>query len=187
LHNINHNLHELYELLVDMTSEQKNFIESIKQAMRAYFGADARRVAHADAVAGYASELLACIDADPVLTLAAAYLHDIGIHEAERRHGSSAGNFQELEGPPIARQLLVQLGATPELIDQVARIVGLHHTSNGVDAPEFRILWDADALVNFVEVLPGKPPAEVEQILSRHMVTEPGYRMACQRFLTAST
>lgn len=151
--------------------------------MESCFGEDDRRIAHASAVAGYTRELLACIDADPVLTLTVAYLHDIGIHEAERRHGSNAGNYQELEGPPIARQLLEKLGAVPELIDQVALIVGRHHTPGGVDSPEFRILWDADALVNFAEVLPGKPPEEVERILTRHMVTESGYRMARQLFL----
>ena len=151
--------------------------------MEACFGADARRIAHARTVAGYARELLAYIDADPVLTLTAAYLHDIGIHEAERRHGSNAGNFQEIEGPPIARRLLEGLGSTPTLVDEVVRIVGSHHTPGGVDSPEFRILWDADALVNFTEVLPGKPPAEIAAILHRHMVTEAGHRLARRVFL----
>lgn len=167
--------------------EQKDFLDQIRLAMEEYFGADARRIAHAHAVAGHARELLACIDADPALTLAAAYLHDIGIHEAERRHGSSAGNFQELEGPPIARQLLQKLNAAPDFIDAVVRMVGLHHTPGGVDSPEFRILWDADALVNFAEVLPGRPPAEIGRILSRHMVTEPGYRIAWRLFLPTAT
>jgi hypothetical protein len=52
-----------------------------------------------------------------------------------------------------------------------------------VDAPEFRILWDADALVNFTELLPGKRPEEITRMLSRHMVTEAGYRQACRIFL----
>jgi HD superfamily phosphodiesterase len=135
-------------------------------------------------VAGHARELLAYIDADPVLTLAVAYLHDIGIHEAERRHGSSAGNFQEIEGPPIARRLLEELSASVQFIDAVAGIVGRHHTRNGVDAPEFRILWDADALVNFDETLPGRKSAEIEQTLRCYMVTEAGYRAACRKYLS---
>jgi hypothetical protein len=118
--------------------------------------------------------------------MTAAYLHDIGIHEAERRHGSNAGNFQELEGPPIARWLLEELQAPGDLVENTAAIVGLHHTRNGIDAAEFRILWDADALVNFCEVLPGKSSAAIESILRRHMVTEPGYRMARRLFLSAA-
>ena len=155
--------------------------------MEDYFQADARRIAHAHAVAGHARELLAYIDADPVLTLAVAYLHDIGIHEAERRHGSSAGNFQEIEGPPIARRLLEALAASAQFIEDVSRIVGLHHTQNGVDAPEFRILWDADALVNFDEILHGRKSAEIEQTLRRYMVTEAGYRAACRKYLSAGS
>jgi HD superfamily phosphodiesterase len=166
-----------------ISPEQQAFLCTVKAAMKVCFGRDERRIAHALAVAGHARRLLDYVEADPVLTMSVAWLHDIGIHEAERRHGSSAGNFQELEGPPIARRLLAELGAAPELVEQVAAIVGRHHTPGGIDSPEFRILWDADALVNFAEVLPGKPAAEVERILHRHMVTEAGYRAARQLFL----
>lgn len=175
------------ELIVPMSPEDKAFIDRIRLAMEGYFQADARRTAHAHAVAGHARELLAHIDADPVLTLAVAYLHDIGIHEAERRHGSSAGPFQEIEGPPIARRLLEELAAPPALVAAVERIVGLHHTPGGVDAPEFRILWDADALVNFDESLPGRDVAHIERILRRQMVTEAGYRAACRKYLPAGS
>ena len=166
--------------------ESRNFLESVRGAMVAYFGADARRIAHAEAVAGHARSLLAAIDADPVVTMAAAYLHDIGIHEAERRHGSNAGNFQEIEGPPIARQLLGDLDADPGLVEQVAQIVGKHHTPGGVDSPEFRILWDADALVNFAEILPGRPAGEVDALLERHMVTAAGLALARRLYLDSA-
>ncbi len=178
-------MHSLQALIVSISPAQQAFVDRVVLAMEACFGADARRIAHAHLVAGHARELLAYVDADPVLTMTVAYLHDIGIHEAERRHGSNAGNFQELEGPPIARRLLEELQAPPDLVDRVVRIVGLHHTPDGVDAPEFRILWDADALVNFMDVLPGKPPAEIDRLLRRHMVTEPGYRLARRIYLEA--
>jgi HD superfamily phosphodiesterase len=173
----------MHELIVSIMPEHKEIIDNIRQAMEAYFGVDERRIAHAHAVAGHARELLAYVDADPVLTLAVAYLHDIGIHEAERRHGSNAGNFQEIEGPPIARRILEELGAEPVFIEEAARIIGCHHTPGGVDKPEFRVLWDADALVNFVEALPGKPSADVDKILRSHMVTEAGFRIARRLFL----
>ena len=46
--------------------------------------------------------------------LSAAYLHDIGIHEAERKYQSTAARYQEEEGPPIAREILIKLGAREE-------------------------------------------------------------------------
>src|SRR5512139_2680015 len=135
---------KLVDLINPWSDGEQAFLDLVRRAMEEYFGGDGRRIAHAHAVASYARELLAYIDADPLLTLTVAYLHDIGIHEAERRHGSNAGNFQELEGPPIALRILEDLGAAPTLIEEAARIIGCHHTPGGVDSPEFRILWDAD-------------------------------------------
>jgi hypothetical protein len=131
----------------------------------------------------YAEELLAYIDADPFLTLTSAYLHDIGIPEAERKHGSCAGNWQELEGPPIAEQILTELNAEATFTEAVAKIVGNHHTRNGVSSPEFRVIWDADALVNFAEVLPEKSKEQIENILQDHMETEAGFRIARRIFI----
>lgn len=160
-----------------------DFIEQVRAAMEGYFGADAKRVAHARRVADYARELLAGIDADETVTMTAAYLHDIGIPEAERRYGSCAGPLQEQEGPPVARAILEQLDAPAPLVDVVCTLVGRHHTPGGVDSPEFRILWDADALVNLEEVVPGKTRAEVRVILDKWLVTEAGFRRAIAIYL----
>lgn len=158
-------------------------VNQIRLAMENYFGEDDKRIDHALQVAGHARELLRYIDADVELTMAVAYLHDIGIHEAERKHGSNAGPYQELEGPALAAELLRDLGADSDFVETVCAIVGKHHTPAGIDLPEFRILWDADALVNLGDVLPGKSRAEIERILHKSMVTEPGYRLALKYYL----
>ncbi|MEJ2199811.1 MAG: nitroreductase family protein [Desulfuromonadaceae bacterium] len=160
------------------SSRRERFIGAVAEAMETYLGADVRRIDHAHRVAGYARELLAGIDADETITMTAAYLHDIGIHEAERKYNSSAGHYQEQEGPPIARSMLEELGADQRLISTVCALVGCHHTPAAIDSPEFRILWDADALVNLAEVMEGKTPEEVERVLDRALVTEAGYRRA---------
>ncbi len=162
---------------------RKNFIESVALAMEDYFGADQRRIDHAHRVAGYARELLAAVDADETETMVAAYLHDIGIPEAERKYGSCPGHYQEQEGPPVARILLERLGADERLIGTVCDLVGSHHTPGAIDSPEFRILWDADALVNLTEVVVGKGPEQIERILDKSLVTETGYRRARKLFL----
>lgn len=159
------------------------FIDRVKAAMAEYFGADSRRIAHALEVAGHAEDLLRYIDADETLTMAAAYLHDIGIPEAERKYGSCAGPHQEKEGPPVARRILETLGAEPDFVEAACTLIGRHHTPAGVDSPEFRILWDADALVNLDEVVPGKSPEKICSILDKWMVTEPGYRKALEIYL----
>lgn len=173
----------MFNLIVKITNDDEAFLDRVRSAMEAYFGEDQRRIEHALQVSLYARELLSYVDADPVQTLAAAYLHDIGIPEAERIHGSSAGNYQELEGPPVAKTLLAKLNTEKALADSIVKIIGNHHTPGAIDSSEFRIIWDADALVNFAGVLPGKSEAQIISILQGHMVTEPGYRMACNIFL----
>lgn len=160
------------------------FLEQVRVAMEAYFGEDSRRIEHARKVAAYAGELLADIDADKMVTLTAAYLHDIGIPEAERKYGSCAGPLQEKEGPSVARDLLRKLGAEKDMIGIVCALIGAHHTPGGVDSPEFRILWDADALVNLEEVVPGKSTEWILGILQKSMVTGPGLRRAKELFLS---
>jgi hypothetical protein len=160
-----------------------DLLERIDSAMQAYFHADQRRIDHARQVAVHAEELLRYVDADETVTMAAAYLHDIGIPEAERLYGSCAGPHQEELGPPVARAILHQLAAPPALIARVCTLIGCHHTPAGDDSPEFRILWDADALVNLAEVVPGKTAEQLAAILEKWLVTEAGYRRACKIYL----
>lgn len=159
------------------------FLDQVCSAMEACFGSDARRIAHAHQVADYARELLESIDADATVTLAAAYLHDIGIPEAERKYASCAGPYQEQEGPPVARALLEGLGAEEAFIATVCALVGAHHTPGAIDSAEFRILWDADALVNLAEIVPGKNPDRLRSIVQRSLVTPPGQRRALALYL----
>lgn len=169
--------------LVRLDQAQKRFLDQVCQVMEAYFASDIRRIAHAHDVKKHAVSLLGYVDADPVVTISAAFLHDIGIPEAERKYGRCDGKSQEVEGPPVARMLLADIGAEEQVIDAVCELVGNHHTPNAIDSPEFRILWDADALVNLAEVVEGKEAYAIEAILHKALVTEPGYRMAKEIYL----
>jgi len=103
-------------------------LANIEAAMRAYFGSDQRRIDHALRVTGFAEELLKSEKGDRLVVIAAALLHDIGIREAERKFGSSAGNLQEQEGPPVAREILTGLGLAEAVIDEVCAIIASHHS-----------------------------------------------------------
>lgn len=122
--------------------------------MEAVFGDDDRRINHALKVLGHAETILRSEPGSPLVVRAAAILHDIGIHEAERKHGSAAARFQEIEGPAIARAILEKLGLDAADVEHVCRIVGSHHSARDIDTPEFRIIWDSDWLVN----IPGELP-----------------------------
>jgi hypothetical protein len=126
----------------------------VLEAMIRYDGTDARRIAHAIKVWGYAKAIadIEGLDHAERETLGyAAILHDIGIHSAERIHGSAAGNFQELEGPPVARELLATIGLPDGVVERVLFLVGNHHSYAKVDGADFRILVEADFIVNAQE------------------------------------
>lgn len=137
------------------TSAGGSLADSLIEAVKAEFGDDERRITHAFSVLDEAEQILRREGGDPRVVVAAALLHDIGIREAERVHRSSAAKFQEKEGPPIARRIMEEIGFDEETIEHVCRIVGSHHTGGDIDTPEFRIVWDADLIVNMKES--GKP------------------------------
>ncbi len=114
--------------------------------MQQYFGSDQKRINHALRVLKYAEEQKA---GDPDVVVAAAILHDIGIHEAERKYNSSAGKYQEIEGPPIAKNILEKIRDFPqEKITEVLKIIAHHHSPGIVTTDNFQIIYDADCWVN---------------------------------------
>lgn len=79
------------------------------KAMETYFDGDTKRINHAHRVTAYAEQLLEQEEGDYPIVIGASVLHDIGIHQAEKKYGSTSGKYQEKEGPPIARRILTRL------------------------------------------------------------------------------
>lgn len=78
--------------------------------------------------------------------LLASILHDIGAIEAQKKHGSMEGHFQEIEGPEIAQSILERTGVPNETINRICYIVGHHHTPSKIDGIDFQVVWEADYL-----------------------------------------
>ena len=156
--------------------------------MKKLFGDDQQRIDHALKVLDYAGKISEVeLQGDPLVIKAAAILHDIGIHNAERKHNSSDGRFQELEGPPIARNIMIKLGIEEDLIEHVCRIVGSHHTADAVDTPEFRTIWDADWLVNIPAKCNGYSQDKLTRFIDKIFKTARGKELAYNFFLTDVT
>jgi len=137
------------------------FKDRVAASMRSYFGADSRRIHHAEAVAAHAEVIgKAEAGADMMTVMACAYLHDIGIKEAERKFNSSLAHYQHSEGPPVARELLTALKAKPELIDEVCDIIGHHHAPREQETVNFKVLYDADLIVNMIESYEENAPTQ---------------------------
>ena len=160
--------------LLKAAREQESLADRLTAAMKAEFGTDRKRIAHALRVLDQAEDLLRLEGGDPKVVIAAALLHDIGIQAAERQHGSAAPCFQEQEGPPIAKRILRELGVEGQIADHVCRIVGSHHSGGLVDTPEFRIVWDADWIVNISEEPAAYDQARIAELVATVFKTAAG-------------
>ena len=156
--------------------------------MKKYFQKDFRRIAHATKVARYAERIVRIEGGDPAIVLPAGYLHDIGIKEAERKYNSTAARYQEQEGPPIAREILAALGARQELIDEVCDIIAHHHHPRDEETLNFKILYDADLIVNLEESHQDRPvdTDKTAALIERGFFTETGKKLAREALLHAA-
>ncbi|MBU5485619.1 HD domain-containing protein [Clostridium sp. MSJ-11] len=129
-------------------------VQNVIENMIDYFGDDVKRINHAIKVYGFASSIgkLEGIEEEKLLILEiAAVLHDIGIKVSEEKYGCSNGKYQELEGPPVAEEILTKLGVSQNIIERVCFLIANHHTYNKIDDIDFQILVEADFLVNIFE------------------------------------
>jgi len=158
--------------------------ELLVREMENYFGADSRRIAHAHRVTGYAEQLIAPEGGTNDVVIGAAVLHDIGIPESERKYGSASGRYQEIEGPPIARDILIRLDFKPEQTDEICRIIAHHHSPGKIATQNFKILYDADWLVNLRDEFDIKDREKLANIIERVFLTESGRALARETYLT---
>jgi hypothetical protein len=164
-------------------AKEESLCQSVIGEMSAVFGQDRLRITHALEVLNWAEMILQAEPADPLVVKAAAVLHDIGIAEAERKHGSAAARYQEQEGPPIARAILQRLQVDAQRVEHVCRIVGSHHSAGEIDTPEFRIVWDADQLVNLSDSPAQADRGGMEQLIARTFRTDAGKTLARGKLL----
>lgn len=131
-----------------------NIINEITKDMIDFFKDDTHQINHALKVYGFAKTIgkLENIPENKQLALEiAAVLHDIGIPESMRKYGSGIGKYQEVEGPPIAREILKNYKVHDEIKERVYYLIGNHHSYNNIDDIDFQILVEADFFVNIYE------------------------------------
>ena len=114
--------------------------------MKRYFKTDFKRIGHASRVARYAERIGKIEKGNMAVILAAAYLHDIGKVEAEKKFGDSAAEHHEAEGSGVARSILTKLGAREEMIEAVCDIIAHHHQPQSETDINFQVVFDADQL-----------------------------------------
>ncbi len=157
--------------------------EKLLARMEKYFDQDRKRVEHAKKVLQFAEELLLEEKADWHIVIPAGILHDVGIKVAEEKYGSSAGPLQEKEGPPVAKAILQKLGFNAGDIEQICTIIGHHHSPGEVGSDNFRVLYDADCLVNMQGMVVKKTDSELGGFIERVFLTDTGKKIAAKNYV----
>ena len=148
--------------------------------MKRYFKRDFYRIGHATRVARYAERIGKSEKANMAVILSAAYLHDIGILEAEKKYGNTKPEQLEEEGPVIAKTILQKLAAKEELINEVCDIIAHHHHPGDDESLNFKIVYDADQLENLDEKQKENPmdTKQLEEIIEQSFLTSSGQKIA---------
>ena len=129
-------------------------INDIYLKMIEYYGTDAKRSQHFAKVHAYArliGQREGLSERELYILEAAALVHDIGIKPAEELYGSSNGKLQQELGGKPARELLEGLGEEEDVIERVCFLVEHHHTYSHIEGMDYRILVEADVIVNIYE------------------------------------
>lgn len=177
----------LGELPPELIAQKKDLLKDrVALEMKRYFKQDFKRIGHATKVARYAEQIVKEEKGDAAVAISAAYLHDIGIPEAERKYQSSAAEYQEKEGPPVAREILSKLGAGPDLIEEVCDIVGRHHHPRAEETVNFKAVYDADLIVNLEENRQQTPfdNGKMKARIEKNFLTASGKALAKKILLT---
>lgn len=160
--------------------------DSLIPEMETVFAENPGMIDHTKTVLGHALDIQSQEGGALTIVSAAAILHDIGIPKAREVHGSSSGEYQEIEGPPIAREILTRRGFAADQIDHICGIVANHHSDTDpriVTTVEFKILWDADWLVNFPRRYRDASASEKSAAIDEIFKTDRGEELARTMFL----
>ena len=161
----------------ELIAQKENLLKDrVAIEMKRYFKQDFKRIGHATRVARYAEQIGREERGNMAVVLTSAYLHDIGIKEAERKHQSTAARYQEEEGPPVAKEILQKLEANDELIKEVCDIIGHHHHPREEETVNFKCLYDADLITNLEEKQKDAPhdPEKLKDIIKKSFLTDAG-------------
>jgi hypothetical protein len=159
-------------------------IDKIMNLAITYNGNDVKQIMHLLKVHSFArciGILESCDTKLQTIIEVSALLHDIGIRESERKYNSRAGNWQEIEGPIVAKELFEGLNLDNFIQDRVLFLIGNHHSYKKIDGIDFQILVEADFLVNIYENQ--MPKKSINSLKTTIFKTENGIKLLEQLYL----
>jgi HD superfamily phosphodiesterase len=171
-----------------MKKEKTTALNLLYIKMIEYFSGDPRRIQHfikVHSLSRLIGQMENLSEEQLFILEAAAYVHDIGIKEAERIYGTCNGKLQEELGPQQAKPLLIECGFTPQQTERILYLIAHHHTYTNIDGTDYQILVEADFLVNIYE--DNTPISSIKSIYQKIFKTESGKHLCRTMFKISDT
>ena len=159
-----------------LAQKQDLLKDRVAVEMKRYFKSDFKQIGHATRVARYAERIGKREGGALAVIMGAAYLHDIGILEAERKYGSAKAEYQEKEGPAVARSIMEKVKANPAVIDEVCDIISRHHHPGPGESTNFKVVYDSDLIANLEEKHKDDPMKDdhLKEVIDSSFLTQSG-------------
>lgn len=163
------NMTNFSKLVLKMTEYEGGCVERVNHFLKVF--AFAKTIAEGEDVDDATKEILE----------AAAITHDIGIRVCFEKYGNCNGPHQEVEGPPIALEMLPACGYTHGQTERICYLIGHHHTYTNINGIDYQILVEADFLVNIFEG--GMTHEAAEKVYENIFRTKTGKQLLKDLFL----
>ncbi|MBN2852659.1 MAG: HD domain-containing protein [Clostridia bacterium] len=153
-------------------------IEKIIEDMITYNKEDRKRINHAIKVYTFSCLIASnevMTESELFILKAASVLHDIGIHNSEEKYHSCSGKYQEIEGPPVAREILRKYKLPAAVLERILFLISKHHSYQAINGIDFQILIEADFIVNNQEEQFSQ--RQRETIVKKYFKTESGMKL----------
>ncbi len=110
----------------------------------------------------------------------AAVVHDISCPLCREKYGDTNGKHQEMESPPLVEAFFAGEDCNAD-VERISWLVSHHHTYTDIDGMDFRILLEADFLVNADEI--GYAKSAIENAKNQFFRTDAGLRLLGKIYL----
>lgn len=162
-----------------------NLVNDVLIKMIDYFDGDVKRINHALKVFTFSNSIAKAENENIQFILQiTSLLHDIGIKMSEKKYNSSAGNYQEIEGPSVAREILKDFNISNDILERIIFLIGHHHTYSAIDGIDFQILIEADFIVNSYE--DSLDTKAIEYAKDKYFKTEAGIKLLESMYLNTT-
>ncbi|MBE6038086.1 MAG: HD domain-containing protein [Anaerofustis stercorihominis] len=155
----------------------------ITEKMISFYEGSLHDISHFMKVYAYAQTIgrLEGLDEKTQLALEiSAVVHDIACPLCRQKYGNASGTHQEQESEALLLPFLEEFGLEKDILDRIVYLVTHHHTYENIDGVDYRILLEADYLVNAVES--GYSTEAIKTFVDTVFLTQSGLRIAKSMF-----